>query len=163
MENIKNTDYKTQLNEKGVISFVPAGDSMWPILKHRNQSVVIEKKSGRLSPFDVAFYVRDNGVFVLHRVVEVTENGYIFSGDSQLVTESINEEQVFGKMVGFYKGKKYIDCTTPKYTKKIKRMYANKSLRKFKIKYFYLAKRIKAKISRIFRRNKNNVWFNSTW
>ena len=157
MENIKNSDYKTQLNEKGVISFVPAGDSMWPILKHRNQSVVIEKKSGRLSAFDVAFYVRDNGVFVLHRVVELTENGYIFSGDSQLVTESINEEQVFGKMVGFYKGKKYIDCTTPKYTKKIKRMYANKSLRKFRIKYFYLSKRIKAKISRIFRRNKKDV------
>lgn len=157
MENIKNSDYKTQLNEKGVISFVPAGDSMWPILKHRNQSVVIEKKCGKLSPFDVAFYVRDNGVFVLHRVVEVTENGYIFSGDSQLVTESINEEQVFGKMVGFYKGKKYVDCTTPKYKNKIKKMYANKSLRKFKIKCFYLAKRIKAKISRIFRRNKNNV------
>ena len=55
------------------------------------------------------------------------------------------------------KGKKYVDCTTPKYKNKIKKMYANKSLRKFKIKYFYLAKRIKAKILRIFRRNKNNV------
>lgn len=157
MENIKRTDYKTQLNEKGVISFVPEGDSMWPILKNRNQSVVVQKKVGRLSVFDVAFYVRDNGVFVLHRVVEVKENGYVFSGDSQLVTEYIKEEQVFGKMVGFYHGEKYIDCTTPKYTKKIKRMYANKFLRKFRIKYFYLGKRIKAKLRRIFRRNKENV------
>ena len=61
-------NYKTQLEKNGAIAFVPGGNSMWPTLKNRGQSVVIVKKEQKLKPMDVAFYQRVDGAFVLHRV-----------------------------------------------------------------------------------------------
>ena len=115
---IKEHDYKTDLEKLQIIAFVPMGNSMWPMLKNNGQSVVVEKKKERLNKYDVAFYIRESGKYVLHRVVEVKDDGYIMQGDSQGFTEFIKEQNVFGKMLGFYKGKKYIQCTDEKYIKK---------------------------------------------
>ena len=84
METINfKTDYKTELEKNGILAFVPGGNSMWPTLKNRGQSVVVLVKKEKLKRYDVALYLRDNGTFVLHRVIEPTEWGYIICGDSQ--------------------------------------------------------------------------------
>ena len=58
MQEVAN--YKTEIEKNGVIAFVPRGNSMWPILKNRGQSVIIRKKTAeeKLAPFAVAFYER---------------------------------------------------------------------------------------------------------
>ena len=161
MENIKFGDYKTELLKSGVISFVPKGNSMWPIIKNRGQSVVIKLKEGRLKKYDVAFYLRKDGAFVLHRVVELKDNGYIMCGDSQFALEPVLEDQVFGVMMGFYHGKKYIESTDVKYIKKVKSWYKHKFVRKIRLKLFFFTIRVKNKLKSIFRkcfrRNGNNV------
>ena len=146
----KVIDYKKELNEKGVLAFVPSGNSMWPTLKSKKQSVVIKAKTQKLQPFDVALYERQPNVYVLHRVIQDTEEGYITCGDSQFTLELVDEDKVFGVMEGFYRGKKYIEVTDKKYIAKTKRWYKNKNWRRFRIKTFLLSQRIKNKIKRVF-------------
>ena len=154
-----NSDYKTELEKNGAIAFVPGGNSMWPTLKNRGQSVIVKKKSERLKKFDVALYQRYNGAFVLHRVIEPVKDGYIICGDSQFTLENVKEEQVFGVMEGFYRGKKYIVCTDKKYCKEVERWYKRKNWRKFRLKCFFFWQRVKNKLRRIFvkKRGEENV------
>ncbi len=42
--------YKTELDKNGAIAFVPSGNSMWPILKNKGQSVIVVKKDGSARP-----------------------------------------------------------------------------------------------------------------
>lgn len=149
---MSNNDYATELNKNGVLGFVPGGNSMWPTLKNRKQSVVVLAKTQKLKRFDVALYVRSDGAYVLHRVMESTDNGYIMCGDSQYTLEPVPENRVIGYMSGFYRGKKYIDCADPKYVKEIENWYGRKLLRKIRLKFFYMRVRLKNGLKKIFGR-----------
>ncbi len=157
IKDTQSLDYKAKLNENKILAFVPSGNSMWPTLKNKGQSVVVKAKEERLEKYDVALYVRGQKTFVLHRVLEVLEDGYIMCGDSQFVLEKVSEDQIFGKMIGFYRGKKYIDCNDEKYKKQVRNLYKRKTLRKCRVKFFFLKKRIINKLKRIFGGKKKNV------
>ncbi len=154
VEKSRNADYKSEIERLGTIIFVPNGVSMWPFLKNHGQSVVVERKTGRLEVYDVAFYQRENGSFVLHRVLKVLNDGYLTCGDSQLNLEKVKEEGVFGVMVEFYKGKTLINARDEKYLKRVKKWYERKKWRKFRLKIFYFSLRVKSKLKRIFTRKK---------
>ena len=154
---IKINDYIEKLNKNQVISFVPRGDSMWPTLKNKGQSVIVSAKKERLKEFDVALYVRGQNTFVLHRVLKVLEDGYAICGDSQFDLEKVAEDQIFGVMIGFYRGKKYIDCNDEKYLKKVKNLYKHKKLRKIRVKFYFFRKRVVNKLKIIFRSKKKDV------
>ena len=76
-------------------------------------------------------------------------------GDSQFVLEKVDEDQIFGVMLGFYRGKKFIDCNDQKYIKKVRKWYKSTKHRKFRVKLFFLKEGVKNKLKRIFRRKKN--------
>ena len=129
-------DYKSALDKNGILGFVTHGNSMWPLIKNKKTSVIVLKKEARLNALDVAFYVRPNGDYVLHRVLEILDGGYSVRGDSQLDIEFVPEDNVIGVLSGYYKGKTYIDCESMEYQtavidwlsdanreKKIKRYY----------------------------------------
>ena len=147
---MEKSDYRTAIEKNGVIGFVPGGNSMWPTLKNHIQSVVVVKKTGRLKKYDVALYERAGGTYVLHRVMSVTDDGYIMCGDSQFTLEKVNEDSVFGVMEGFYRGKKYIDCKDGGYIKEVEKLYADEKRRKRRVKFFYLRLKIKNRLKRIF-------------
>ena len=140
---VKNTtiDFKNLLLKNGSCAFVPSGDSMWPIIKNRGQSVIITKKTNRLKKYDVGFYLRDNGAYVLHRVIEVTDSGYVMCGDAQFMREQVNEEQVFGVLTGFYVGEKFVDVNCKKYLRKVKRWYRCTLWRKVLVKLHRLKRK----------------------
>ena len=150
-KEVLTKDYKGKLEEREVISFVPEGISMWPIIKGGKCSVIVGKKQSRANEFDVIFYKRGEKN-VLHRVIEVTEDGYVTMGDGLLFTEKVKKECVFGIMLGFYKGKRYISCDDLKYIKKVKKYYKRKTIRKIRIKIHYFFYRVKNKIKRIFKK-----------
>ena len=151
---IENTmdgySYKSELEKNGALGFVPRGNSMWPTLKNKGQSVIVVKKQGRLDVFDVALYERADGQIVLHRVLEVTDDGYIMCGDSQFKKEHVSEEAVFGVMTGFYRNRKYIECSDKKYIDEVRRLYADEKRRKRRVRFFYMRLRIKNGLKKIF-------------
>lgn len=146
------SEYLEQLNNDNVISIVPSGNSMWPILKHKSQSVIVEKKKTRLKVFDVALYYRENGVTVLHRVIKVLENSYVIQGDSQSYVEEVPEERVFGKMIGYYNKEKFISVENKKYIKKVEKWYKNDKRRKRKCKFHFLKLSLIHKIKVVFKK-----------
>lgn len=152
---METADYKTELEKNGAIAFVPGGNSMWPILKNKSQSVIILPKTEKLKRFDVALYQRDNGTYVLHRVMQPTEYGYVMCGDSQFTLEKVREEAVFGVMTSFYRGKNSIEVTDKEYIKEVEDWYGNERRRKRKINNFFFKQKIKNKIRGVFRRVKN--------
>lgn len=152
---MNKNDYGAELEKKGAIGFVPYGNSMWPTLRNGRQSVIVSKKTGRLKKYDVAFYVRSNGAYVLHRVMEVTDYGYIICGDSQFEMERVKEEQVIGVMESFFRGKKCIECTDAGYIKRVVRWFKHKKIRKFRLGCFFLRVKIKNKFKKIFFKSNN--------
>jgi hypothetical protein len=62
------------------------------------------------------------------------------------------EEQVFGIMTGFYRGKKYIDCKDEKYKKEVENWYGRKTCRKIRLKWFFFMQSVKNKLKRLFRK-----------
>ena len=143
----KRCDYVAELAKNGVIAFVPKGNSMWPTLKDEKQSVIVKRKTEKLRPMDVALYKRDNGANVLHRVMKTTDSGYIMCGDSQFVFEKVEEDNVYGVMVGFYRGKRYIDVNDAEYIEKVQKWYRHKALRRFNVKTFFFFKKIRCMLA----------------
>lgn len=131
------TSYLEVLDKNGTLVFVPNGNSMWPFLKHRHQTVIIQKISTTVNKFDVIFFRRENGDFVLHRVIDVDGDTFTVRGDSQLFTESVKKDHVFGIMTGFYKGKNFVCANDKKYLQKVEKWYKNGFFTRLKIKAFY--------------------------
>ena len=86
-------------------TFKPNGVSMLPFIKGGKTSVTIEKYTGGAQINDVVFYKRDDGKYVLHRIVKIYENGYGVCGDNQWWVEKVNDEQIFAQ-VKLVEGKK---------------------------------------------------------
>ena len=140
---------REELNNRGNVSFVPVGNSMWPTIKNGKQAVVVRKKEGRLSPFDCVLYLRDDGQAVLHRVLLVTDFGYITCGDSQFIQEKVMEDQAIGVLVGFCRGKKFIDAESEKEKSRAKKWYEHKARRKFIVKTHFFFRRLGIRIKKL--------------
>ncbi len=99
-----------KLEMGGTVTFTPNGTSMLPMLRDGKDIVVLKKPEGRLHLFDVPLYRRENGQFVLHRVIDYGNDGsYVMCGDNQFAKEKgIKDGQILAVMTGFHrKGKAY--------------------------------------------------------
>ena len=99
-------------------------------------------------------FERENGAIVLHRVLEVQGEHYLFCGDSQFSLEKVSKDKVLGVLTGFQKGKKTV-LFTDKHRKKAKKWYKNKTWRKIRIKVYFFIEMIKTKLKSIFIRKVN--------
>ena len=100
-----------KLRAGGTVTFTPSGTSMLPMLRDGEDVVVLKGTEGkRLHLFDVPLYRRDNGQYVLHRVIDFCRDGtYVMCGDNQFDREKgIRDDQIIAVMTGFFrKGKTY--------------------------------------------------------
>lgn len=106
------------------------GVSMLPMLKNRRDTIVVLPKKDRLKPLDVALYKRGND-YVLHRVLEVLDDGYLIRGDNCYSDEHIKEEHVIGVLSEFFQKNKHFFCTDNKYLAYAKRRVKNYPIRRF--------------------------------
>lgn len=138
------------LFDKGVYIGPTVGISMLPMLKNRRDTIVVQAKTERLKPLDVALYKRGDA-YVLHRVLEVKEKGYIIRGDNCYTDEQVPEESVIGVLTEFFRKNKHFYCTDEKYLKYVKRrLKYYKPRRFFVLCKSYVRAGIK-KVLRIFR------------
>lgn len=103
--------YREILEREGRLIFTPGGTSMRPMLRHHECPVLlVPRPKERLKKYDVPFYQRDNGQYVLHRIIKVKKDGYVCCGDGQVVPEdSVRDDMIFAVLKGYYKGGRYID------------------------------------------------------
>lgn len=98
-----------KLASGGEVSFTVSGKSMQPMVFDRKDTVTIKKAELPLKKYDIPFYRRDDGQFVLHRIVKLQKDGgYTCRGDNQLVNEpNVRNDQIIGVLTAFErKGKK---------------------------------------------------------
>lgn len=95
------------LESGGEFRMYPSGTSMLPLLRQGRDSVSLSKPSGYLNKNDIAFYRRDNGAYILHRVIK-SENGvYTMCGDNQVVTEeNVGHDSVIGVVTRIFRDDK---------------------------------------------------------
>lgn len=106
------------------------GTSMLPMLKNRRDTIVVKAKTERLKPLDVALYKRGN-LYILHRVLKVTDTGYIIRGDNCYYDEIVPEEDVIGVLTEFFRKKTHYYCTDEKYLKYVKKRIKHYKSRRF--------------------------------
>jgi len=120
------------LIEKGAYIGPTVGTSMLPMLKNRRDTIVVKAKTERLKPLDVALYKRGDA-YILHRVLKVTDSGYIIRGDNCYFDEIVPEETVIGVLTEFFRKKKHYFCTDERYLK-----YAKKRVKNYKRRRFWV-------------------------
>ncbi|MBE6599364.1 MAG: hypothetical protein E7638_07990 [Ruminococcaceae bacterium] len=99
----------------GKAELTVTGNSMYPMMKHRVSMVRLcaphEPKVG-----DIPLYQRNDGVYVLHRIVGMDEDGYICCGDNQCRLEKgIRREQIIAVVDEFKRTKRWRSCRSLPY------------------------------------------------
>lgn len=97
------------INENGTLTYSNVGTSMMPLLRQGIDLFTVKKKDDELCKRgDVVLYHRDPDKFVLHRIIEVSENGYVTMGDNTVSKEfGIRDEDILGVMTGFVRNGRY--------------------------------------------------------
>ncbi len=84
------------VNEGKECRLLISGSSMAPFLVHERDSILFSKPDRELRRGDMVFYQRDNGQFVMHRILKVKPEGLYIIGDAQTEVEGpVRPEQVF--------------------------------------------------------------------
>lgn len=108
---------KETLLSGGTVELPITGTSMFPLLKAGRDTVII-KADSKYSIGDIIFYRRDDGHFVLHRIVGTDENGFILCGDNQTQLEkNIENRHIIAKVIEIKRDGKIIKTQDPKYSK----------------------------------------------
>lgn len=119
----KNNDLNSQLPairealESGKkVEFETHGFSMIPLLHDGGDKVILELNSDSLKVNDIALCKTDKGKYVLHRVIEITDKGYILKGDNSVNTElCLSDNDVVGVVCSIIRRNKIISVTDKQY------------------------------------------------
>ena len=95
----------------GEFRLYPRGTSMLPLLRQGVDSVGLRSLDRAPRKFDILFYQRRDGSYVLHRVKTVTPEGFVLWGDHQYVLEyGVTEDQIIGYAARIFRGETELDC-----------------------------------------------------
>ena len=104
-----------QLNNGRKVRFSPRGVSMLPMIRQGIDSVEVSAVQGQLKKYDIAFYRRDNGQYILHRVVGVGKT-YTCIGDNQFMFEDgVRQDQLIAVVTSFSRGRNDYSVNHPIY------------------------------------------------
>lgn len=104
-----------KLKEGRNVKFTVVGNSMYPLFRSGRDNVVMSPPEN-LKKYDVILYKRDDGDFVLHRIVGIEKDGFTLIGDNQFVKEyNVKRGNVIAKMTEFERDGKYFSVNSKPY------------------------------------------------
>lgn len=106
---------KESLENGKSVRFSPRGISMLPMLRQGIDTVVLSPLPEKLKKYDLPLYQRDDGKYILHRIVKVSDT-YTCIGDNQFELEpGVRHDQMIALVTGFTRGDKEHHVTEPMY------------------------------------------------
>lgn len=143
-----NISYKEIIEEKGFYIGTTMGTSMMPMIRQGIDTIKLVKPRDRCKKYDVILFKREDGKYVLHRIVGVKKNSYDLCGDNQYIIEhGITDDMIIGILDGFYREEKYISNDDIKYIKYYKRVVRTRWIR-------YIKGMSRRAFNKIFKRKK---------
>jgi len=125
------TDKIEDAIKRGNFVIHPHGVSQWPMIRNGIDSVVVNPVEGRLKKYDLPVYIDNRGRYVVHRIIGVTDKGYIICGDGLFEKEfDITDKNIIGVVTGFFRKEKYISCDNKNYLRYVHFWVDNFYLRK---------------------------------
>ena len=108
-------EIKDKIDNGGTVKLPITGISMRPLLVWGRDMVDVVKCE-KAKKGDIIFYLRDNGQFVLHRIVGIDGKGYILCGDNQWHLEyGIEDRHIIGVVNSITRKGKTFDMTNVPY------------------------------------------------
>lgn len=102
---------KQTFSQGGSVSFMPKGTSMLPLLRQGVDSVTLSALPEQLKKYDLPLYRRENGQFVIHRIVK-TGSTYTCMGDNQFAAEKgLSREQMVAIVTAVHRGDRHVDVS----------------------------------------------------
>ena len=93
---------KESLASGSSVSFTVTGNSMLPMLHHGIDTVTLSPVSGKLKKYDLPFYCRGDGKYILHRIIKVGDDEYIIRGDNcDFIERGIKHDDIIGVVTAF--------------------------------------------------------------
>lgn len=113
------------------VKFSPRGISMLPMLRQGIDSVVLSPMPEKLCKYDLPLYQREDGHYVLHRVVKAGPT-YTCIGDNQFEFEpGLRHDQMIAVVTAFTRGDRVIPVTDVRYRLYCRFWHHTRSLRHF--------------------------------
>lgn len=113
-----------------------SGYSMMPMLHHRKDSVVLEQIKESPKKGDLMLYRRENGAYILHRILKKKPQHYICCGDNQVAKEVVEESQMLAVVTAFTRKGKRIPVDSKGY-----RLYVKLWVALHPVRWLYLGPR----------------------
>lgn len=100
MKTVDTNEYMSVLqslvNEGKDVGLLISGDSMSPFLVHERDYIYFRTPDRELKKGDMVFYQRRTGQYIMHRILDVKQDGYYMAGDNQVLIEGpIDRSQIF--------------------------------------------------------------------
>lgn len=93
---------REQLDTGGRATLVVTGYSMYPTFRSKSDAVYLVPANRPLKRGDLILYRRENGRYILHRIVTKPKDGKFFcTGDNQWELEPVTDSQVMALVNGF--------------------------------------------------------------
>lgn len=134
---------REQLEAGQTVHFSPNGTSMLPMLRQGLDSVTLAPLPAELHKYDLPLYRRENGQYVLHRIVAVGET-YTCMGDNQFAAEpGLRREQMIAIVSAFSRGEREYDVHSPAYRLYCRVWHYSRPLRRLWRRALGLLRRLK--------------------
>ena len=104
-----NSTFEEQLELCGRLVYYNVGDSMMPLLKENRDLMVLEKPPRAVRKYDAVLYKRENGQYVMHRIIGELEDGFVLCGDNRFCKEyGVKREQILALLTAVVRNGKEI-------------------------------------------------------
>lgn len=106
---------RAQLAKGQSVQIGPRGTSMRPLLRQGIDAVVLSPLPEKLKKYDLPLYQRDDGQYVLHRIVKAGQT-YTCIGDNQFELETgVREDQMIALATAVSRDGRIIRVSAPGY------------------------------------------------
>ena len=124
---------------------------MLPMLRQGIDSVVLSPVTGKLKKYDIPLYVRENGHYILHRIIDARGDTYTCVGDNQFEKEyGVEQSSILAVVSEFTRNGKSHSVNEFGYKAYCKFWYYSRPIR-------CLCKKAKTFARRVFRALKSRI------
>lgn len=137
--------------------FTVTGMSMWPFICHNRDQVILQSpKCRKLKKTDIVLYQTKFGKYLLHRIIKVTDHGFLIAGDGNTFLDGeITKDCIKGVVVTIVRKGQKIQCDTIRW-RMISILWIQLfPIRKYVLNILYFLSRCKRMIQKVWMKKDN--------